>query len=159
MRIVAALLLILFAVAPVAAQDDLGKRIEQANIFVDLTTADSVLGPMVDAVWPSVEMQLPSDIPLEVANRLKGTFADEIRAALSDVMDDFASAYAEVFTLEELAAINKFYLSDAGSKLIANQGVLMQQMLPTITARLQETMPKAMENVIREAEEEGLIKD
>ena len=159
MRIAAALLLFLLAVAPVAAQDDLGKRIEQARIFIDLTTADAVMGPMVDAVWPTVEMQLPGDVPLEVANRLKGTFADEIKAALGDVMDDFASAYAEAFSLEELTAINKFYLSDAGAKLIANQGVLMQRMLPTITTRLQETMPQAMENVINEAEREGLIKD
>jgi hypothetical protein len=157
MRIVAALLLILFAVAPVAAQDDLERRIEQARIFVDLTTTDSVMGPMVDAVWPSVEMQLPGDIPLEVAERLKGTFADEIKAALGDVLDDFAAAYANVFTLEELVAINKFYASDVGIKLVGNQGALMQQMLPTITARLTETMPQAMENVIREAEEEGLL--
>lgn len=157
MRIIAALLLILLAVAPSAAQDDLERRIEQARMFVDLTTADSVMGPMVDAVWPSVEMQLPSDIPLEVAERLKGTFADEIKAALSDVLDDFAKAYADVFTLEELVAINKFYASDVGIKLVGNQGALMQQMLPTITARLTETMPAAMANVIREAEEEGLL--
>ncbi len=157
MRIVAALLLILFAALPVAAQDDLQRRIDQARIFIDLTTADAVMGPMVDAIWPSVEMQLPSDIPLEVANRLKGTFADEIKAALGDVLDDFAAAYANAFTLEELIAINKFYASDAGAKLIANQGVLMQEMLPTITARLTETMPQAMQNVIREAEEEGLL--
>jgi hypothetical protein len=157
MRIVAPLLLILFMAAPVAAQDDLERRVEQARMFVDLTTADSVMGPMVDAVWPTVEMQLPSDIPLEVANRLKGTFADEIKAALGDVMDDFAAAYANVFTLEELIAINKFYASDAGAKLIANQGALMQEMLPTITARLTATMPAAMEAVIREAEEEGLL--
>ena len=81
--------------------------------------------------------------------------ATEIKAALGDVIDEIASAYANVFTLDELTAINKFYLSDAGTKLIANQGALMQQMLPTITTRLQETMPQAMENVIREAEEEG----
>jgi hypothetical protein len=159
MRVVAALLAFLFAVAPVAAQDDLDRRIEQARIFVDLTTADSVMGPMVDAVWPSVEMQLPGDIPLEVAERLKGTFADEIKAALGDVLDDFTAAYANVFTLEELVAINKFYASDAGLKLVANQGALMQEMLPTITARLTATMPAAMENVIREAEEEGLLKN
>ena len=142
-----------------AAQDDLGKRTEQARLYIDLTTADSVMGPMIDAIWPTIEMQLPSDISLEVADRLKGTFATEIKAALGDVMDDMALAYANVFTLEELTAINKFYLSDAGTKLIANQGVLMQQMLPSITTRLQETMPQAMENVIREAEEEGVIKD
>lgn len=159
MRIIAALLLILSAAVPVAAQDDLERRIQQARIFVDVTTADSVMGPMVDAVWPSIEMQLPSDIPLEVANRLKGVFADEIRAALGDVMDDFASAYASVFTLDELISINKFYASDTGAKLIANQGALMQEMLPTITARLTQTMPQAMETVIREAAEEGLIKD
>ena len=128
-------------------------------LYIDLTTADSVMGPMIDAIWPTIETQLPSDISLEVANRLKGTFTTEIKAALGDVMDDMALAYANVFTLEELTAINKFYLSDAGTKLIANQGVLMQQMLPTITTRLQETMPQAMENVIREAEEEGVIKD
>jgi hypothetical protein len=157
MRIVAALLLIFFTAAPALAQDDLERRIEQARVFVDLTTTDSVMGPMVDAVWPTVEMQLPSDIPLEVAERLKGTFADEIKAALSDVLDDFAKAYADVFTLEELVAINKFYASDVGLKLVGNQGALMQQMLPTITARLTETMPAAMQNVVREAEEEGLL--
>jgi hypothetical protein len=32
-------------------------------------------------------------------------------------------------------------------------------MLPTITARLQETLPQAMASVMREAAEEGVIKD
>jgi hypothetical protein len=159
MRMIAALLLAFALIAPAAAQDDLSKRTEQARIFVDLTTADSVMGPMVDAVWPSVEMQLPGDISTEVATRLKDTFATEIKNALRDVLDELAGLYANAFTLEELVAINKFYGSGVGAKLIANQGNLMQQMLPTITARLQETMPAAMATVLREAEDEGLVKN
>ena len=156
MRIVAALILILFTV-PAFAQDDHARRVEQARIFVDLTTAESVMAPILDAMWPTVEMQLPSGINNEVAGRLKVTFNAEITAALTDVFDEIAVLYADNFTLAELQSLNKFYASGAGAKLLETQGSLMQQMLPTLTARLTESMPGAIERVIEQAEAEGLI--
>lgn len=157
MRIVFAFILALLALPAFAQDADRGKRVEQGRILVDLTTADSVIGPMLDAMWPTVEMQLPGTISAEVAERLKATFGTEIKSALSDVLDEIAALYADNFTLEELTAINKFYGSGPGSKLVATQGALMQQMLPTITARLQETLPGAIQNVIEQAQEDGLI--
>ena len=73
------------------------------------------MGPMVDAVWPTVEMQLPSDDAARGRQPAQGHLRDEIKAALGDVLDEFAVAYADIFTLEELVAINKFYASDAGA--------------------------------------------
>jgi hypothetical protein len=157
MRIAFAFLFALLAVPAFAQDTDRGKRLDQGRILVDLTTADSVIGPMLDAMWPSIEMQLPGTISLEVTERLKETFGTEIKSALSDVLDEIAGLYADNFTLEELAAINKFYASGPGTKLVNTQGELMQQMLPTITARLQETLPGAIQNVVEQAEQEGLI--
>ena len=157
MRIVAALVLVLFAF-PVLAQDaDRDRRVEQARILVELTTADSVVTPMLDAMWPNIEMQFPGTLEPELAERLKTTFGDEIKNALSDVLDELAGLYADNFTLDELIAINKFYASGPGMKLVANQGALMQQFLPTITARLQETMPGAIQRLMEQAEADGLI--
>ena len=159
MRIVFAFLLVFLALPASAQDDDRGKRVEQGRILVDLTTADSVIGPMLDAMWPTIEMQIPGTLNAELTDRLKGTFTSEIKNALTDVLDEIAGLYAENFTLAELAAINKFYASAPGAKLIATQGALMQQALPTITARLQETMPAAVRRVIDQAKEDGLIDD
>jgi hypothetical protein len=156
MRIVFVFLLAFLALPALAQDADRGKRVEQGRILVDLTTADSVIGPMLDAMWPAVEAQLPG-LSDEIAERLKATFGTEIKSALSDVLDEIAALYADNFTLEELTAINKFYASGPGAKLVSTQGTLMQQMLPTITARLQETLPGAIQNVVEEAERDGLI--
>lgn len=157
MRIVFALVLALLALPAFAQDDDRGKRLEQGRVLVDLTTADSVIGPMLDAMWPTIEMQLPGTISLEVTERLKATFGTEIKSALTDVLDEIAGLYADNFTLDELIAINKFYASGPGTKLVTTQGKLMQQMLPTLTARLQETLPGAIQTVVEQAEQEGLI--
>lgn len=157
MRIVFALFLALLALPAFAQDTDRGKRVEQGRALVDLTTTDSVIGPMLDAMWPTVEVQIPGTLNPEVADRLKGTFGSEIRSALADVLDELAGLYADNFTLEELVAINKFYGSATGLKLVSKQGTLVQQMLPTITARLQQTMPGAIQSVIDEAKAEGLI--
>jgi hypothetical protein len=159
MRIVAALMLVLLTLPAFAQDGDRARRIEQAQMFVELTTADSVMAPMLDAMWPTVEMQLPSSLNPEVTARFKETFTTEIVSALSDVFDELAVLYADNFTLDELMALNKFYAGGAGAKLLANQGRLMQEMLPTLTARLTETMPGAIQRLMEQAEEEGLIGD
>jgi hypothetical protein len=154
MRIAAALVLALLAL-PAFAQDDRPKRLEEGRTLVELTTAESVIGPMLDAMWPGIEAQLPGTLSLGVANELKATFATEIKNALSDVFEEIAALYADHFTLAELTAINKFYASAPGAKLIDSQGTLMQQMLPSITARLEETLPGAMQRVMEQASESG----
>lgn len=154
MRILTALLLLAFAAAPALAQDDRPARLDAARQFVQLTTADAVMDPMLDAVWPTVNAQLPPAIKSDAATvaRLRETFGSEIRNALADQMDELAGLYADTFTLDDLEAYLKFYSSPAGAKLVANQGALMTQMLPKITARLQQTMPQAMQRIITEAQ-------
>ena len=157
-RLVAVLLLLALATAPAIAQDDRSKRVDLARAFVELTSADSVMNPMIDAIWPTVAMQI-GDIEAGLSARLKTMFGDEVKLALADVLDEFAGLYADAFTLEELQQINKFYFSDVGSKLVTTQGVLAQQMIPTMTARLEQTLPGAMQRVLEEAEAEGLTKN
>lgn len=159
MRTLVALAFTLFALPAFAQAADHDKRLEQARIFVGLTTAESVMAPMIDAMWPNVEMQLPRELNLEVVERMKTTFAEEITATLADVFDELAAAYAGAFTLEELVSINKFYSSPTGAKLIAQQGPLMQEMMPSITTRLQQSLPAAITTLLTEAQAEGLLPD
>ena len=50
-RLAAVLLLLAFSAAPAFAQDDRSKRVDLARAFVELTSADSVMNPMIDAIW------------------------------------------------------------------------------------------------------------
>lgn len=137
---------------PAVAQDDLAERKELALQLVQITTTDSVMGPMIDAVWPAVEAQLGPNPDAQLVTELKQVFTDEISGALVDVIDDIAAAYAGEFTKDELTEIVAFYQSDAGTKLISRQGALMAQMMPAITTRLQETLPGAMQRVMEAAQ-------
>jgi hypothetical protein len=72
------------------------------------------------------------------------------------VVDDYAKLYAEGFTLDELNAIVAFYESDAGKKLVAAQPKIMNEMLPTLTSKLQVSLPIAMQSVMDEAKKKGV---
>lgn len=156
MRLIAAVIVLVAAVSAAFAQDDRPKRVELAGEYVALTTADSVMQPMIDAIWPSIAVQFGGTVEPAVEEGLKEVFSTEIKTALADVMDQLAGLYADAFTLSELEAIVKFYRSETGAKLISSQGGLMQEMLPAMTARLEETLPEAVERVLAEAEAEGV---
>jgi hypothetical protein len=58
--------------------------------------------------------------------------------------------------LEELDAIVAFYASPAGTKLIGAQPQIMREMLPSLTQKLQASLPVAMQKVIDDARAQGL---
>lgn len=161
MRLLVALLFLLVPASLALGQDaGLPQRQDVARQLVQLTTADAVLGPMVDAIWPSIETQLtagggPRPEPA-VLEMLKTAFTTELNATMGEVIDDMANAYAQRFTLEELNAVLGFYRSPAGAKLIAAQPGIMSEMLPKLTTKLQASLPGVMQKVIADAQAQGL---
>jgi hypothetical protein len=160
MRLVLAFLLLLLPVSAFAQDADLPQRQDAARRLVEMTTADAVLTPMIDAMWPNIEMQLTAGggprPEQAVLDMLKTAFTNELSATMSSVMDDIAGLYADRFTLEELDAIVAFYASPAGTKLIGAQPQIMREMLPSLTQKLQASLPVAMQKVIDDARAQGL---
>ena len=160
MRLLVGLMLLCASAFPVLAQDaDEAQRKSVARELVVLTTADAVMGPMIDAVWPTLEQQIGATGPAidaETMVALKETFSTELRETMESVLDDYAALYAENFTLDELNDVLAFYKSTSGVKLIEVQPKIMNQMLPLLTQKLQITLPIAMRNVVEEAQRKRL---
>jgi len=158
MRLLLALSIIIATAAPGFAQSDVEQRETLARELVEITTADSVMTPMIDAMWPNIEMQITAgaQVDPQVLASLKQVLIAELDTAMDAVMGDFVASYAEIFTLPELEAILAFYRSDAGRKMMAQQPVIMQELLPKLTAELQQTVPQAIQRVVEEAERQGL---
>lgn len=159
MRLLVTLSFLLALALPAFAQDDLAQRRTVAHELVQITTADAVMTPMVDAIWPTLEAQITAGSPnadKAVLAALKDAFAAELLSTMADVVDDFAGLYANAFTLDELNAIVAFYRSGPGSKLIAEQPKVMDEMLPKLTAKLQTSLPLAMQKVMEQAQQQGL---
>ena len=158
MRLILAFLLMFATAAPTLAQSDQAERETLARELVEMTTAESVMTPMIDAMWPNIEMQITAggEVDPQILASLKEVLIAELRVAMSNVMDDFVASYAGSFTLPELEAILTFYRSAPGTKLINVQPVIMQELLPKLTAELQQTIPGAVQRVVEEAERQGL---
>ena len=153
MRVILVLLFAAIALPALAQDADIEQRRALAREYVELTTADAVMGPMIDAMWPAIEAQMggPGAVPTEILPELKAAFTAEIDTAMEGAMDEIAGAYADEFTLDDLTAILAFYRSAPGQKAITVQPVIMNRMLPVLTARLQASLPGAIERVVEEA--------
>lgn len=81
---------------------------------------------MLPSLAPALREQYPDATPQQIDQALTligGAFED----ATPQIMTAAASHYAAAFTSEELEAINAFYRSEVGAKLIEAQPVLTQQ--------------------------------
>jgi uncharacterized protein len=67
------------------------------------------------------------DIPLTALDFLPSVAEDVMRDNETFFKDLFVSLYDRHFSLEEIRAINGFYATDAGKKMIEKQPVLLQQ--------------------------------
>lgn len=159
MRLRAIAFSLLLVLAHPAYADDEAERRVIAERVVAMTTTDATMDAMLVAIWPpvrdSIVTQNPS-APAEMLTALERVMADTLREMVTEMSSDVVAFYATEFELGELAALEAFYRSQTGTKLLALTPKLMNQIMPTMLRKSQDMMPKLMEEMGEAAKERGL---
>ena len=144
-----------------AEQEDVARK-AVAERVVALTSTKSVTEAMIAAVWPPVRDSVLAQNPSateDMLDALRGVMADTTRELAVEMSSDVVAFYAEEFELAELEAMEEFYRSETGTKLLALTPKLMGQVMPLMLSKSQSMMPKLMEEMRQAAEARGLRLD
>jgi len=147
---------------PAFAADDVVARREVAERIVALSTADAMTDSMIESVWPPVRDSIVAQNPgvsAELLGSMKTIMADTSRAMVLEMSGVVVSFYMEEFELGELMALEAFYVSPTGTKVLALTPKMMSQIMPTMLTQAQAMMPKLMEAIRKAAQERGLKLD
>jgi hypothetical protein len=158
-RILAAACVICALALPAYAQDDLEARQAAAEQIVGITTTDTIMQAMNEAVWPPVRdtiVQQNPDVTAEQLAAMEGVMADVSGEIVAEMSVDLVDFYAAEFSLDELNALVDFYTSPVGRKYQAKLPELMAKVTPTILQKTQEMGPRLLEELRKAAEERGL---
>lgn len=152
-------LLLLTLAHPAFAEEDEAARRAIAERVVAITTTDATMDAMLAAIWPPVRdnilAQNPS-APAEMLNALERVMADTVREMVTEMSSDVVAFYTAEFELTELEALEAFYRSETGVKVLALTPKLMNQVMPLMLRKSQAMMPKLMEEIGKAAKERGL---
>ncbi len=127
--------------------DDSAKRAELEKMFA-LTNMDSMMDGMYAQMGAMFEqMVAQQNIPAQEQEAAKKYFV-KMEALLREEMgwskmkEPVMEAYARVYTVDELKAINEFYSTPAGKKMIEKMPQLMQETMQISQAMAQKLIPK-----------------
>lgn len=139
-------LLVIFGQQAFAA-DDSAKKSELEKMFA-LTDMESMMDGMYAQMGGMFEqMVMQQNIPLNEQEAAKKYFA-KMEALLREEMSwskmkaPIMEAYARVYTIEDLKAINEFYETPAGKKMIEKMPQLMQETMQISQTMAQGLIPK-----------------
>lgn len=135
------------------------ERRQVALEIIKLTTTDVIVASTSDAVWGAVGAEIRRLNP-EASDELLADLESIFRADMAVFVEQNAALmvdfYADEFTLEELRALDAFYRSEVGQKLLAATPRLMQEFMPQIMRQMQQTLPQVVQRLFEEAERRGL---
>jgi hypothetical protein len=113
-----------------AQADDAEARLELARETMALTGAEGLAEQMLDMMMPTmapaIRQQYPDASDAQVAEALD-RISSAMREASPELVDGGAQVYADMFTADELEAINAFYRTPAGARLV--------ELMPELTRR------------------------
>lgn len=157
MRFVLSILIVLFSLG--AAHADEAARNDLAKVLVEKTSSNAMVDQMAEAVWPTLEAtitQANDEVGDELLGKMKAVYVDLNRDLVNSMSGDIVQFYAANFTEEELQQLLDFYESDLGVKTLAMTPKLMSEVMPGMMAKIQQDIPKMIEEFKVLLEEEGL---
>lgn len=128
------------------------KILEEAH---SLDNMSSVLDIMIPALTASIKRQSPTltDDQLKTITDMLET---EMKARLPKMLVAHARIYAAHYTLDELKALDAFYQTPAGQKVIAENPKIMKEAVPLGMAWGKESAAEAMEKVVAKLRKDGV---
>ena len=137
-----ALILLLFANLGFASPE------QEAEKLLELSGTKEAMTKMSDMMLAQELQQNPTLVPFEQVLR---DFFDK-HLSYESIKSDFISLYTEVFTENELAAMNQFYASDVGQKAVKNMPLLMEKGGEIGLRRVQNNIGELQQMIAAEAE-------
>ncbi len=129
---VSAVALMLVLAAPVSAQENSKdpERLAAAMELIEVTGAKKQIELMLDVMKQSVGVgasEAAGSGAGAAAEKEFATFSAKFQSYRDQMIEEFATLYAERFTAAELKEISVFYRSGTGAKFISIMPELMQQ--------------------------------
>ncbi len=108
---------------PQAKRQEIAKLLETTQA---LAISQQMASAIVTQLTGGIRTQRP-DIPQTALDFLPATVGEVVRENEGFFREMFTSLYDRHFTLEDIRALNAFYDSVAGKKMIEKQSILLQQ--------------------------------
>ena len=130
------------AASPAALASD-EERLTIARTYLKMSVESMNLDKMVDVsitpILKAVEKNQP-DLYAEKKDRLRSIAKSVMEQTLTDALSGLDKTLAQIFTLEELRALQNFYSSQTGKSVMRK--------MPQYTAALQPTMVRALQTAL-----------
>ena len=110
-------------VGPEAKRQEITKLLETTQV---LALSQQMASSFVSQVTGGIRLQRP-DIPQTALDFLPAVVGEVVRENEGFFKEMFISLYDRHFTVEDIRALNAFYETVAGKKMIQKQSILMQQ--------------------------------
>ena len=146
--------LLLFAIiatslstSPVAAQS-IPKLREAAKLLVESPGQQLAVDEFLssDAMLSQIEMLAP-DLTDDQATEIEEIVDQEFAAVRAQVEQSMENAFAHLFTLEEIAALDAFYRTDEGAAIAQKMQIFESNLFVELGSALEDTRAKILERV------------
>ena len=143
----------LAAETPNKAQIDAAMDLLKANnTAVNMTAAVDALLPVEAA---AIRRQHPSADDAVIA-KLLGVIRETMASHEDQLLQIYAVAYAQHFTIDELHTLSAFYRTDAGKKYINEIPALMKEVTPLAVSYMQNIITQAVQDAIQNMRTQGV---
>lgn len=128
--------LLLLSISPLSQAADNNSHLQQVEILFRLTQMDKKIDESVDSI---LQLQIRQNPQLaEHSAEMRSFFTKYI--SWSALKNDLANMYMQTFTEKELKAVNDFYITPVGQKVINELPQLVQQRNQLAMQRLQQNI-------------------
>ncbi|UCB54486.1 MAG: DUF2059 domain-containing protein [Thiotrichales bacterium] len=134
--LLAVISLIFFSIAATSSVADNSSHVQQVQTLFKLTQMEKKVNESIDSIMQLQLNQSPGLAQHEAA--MRAFFERQIGWAA--LKDDITQMYLRTFTEEELKAINDFYITPAGQKVITALPGLVQERNQLAMMRLQQNI-------------------
>jgi hypothetical protein len=171
-KLAAAILMVAFSVMVASAQDVAPsvpatpqlpnvdpERLALAQKILEETHAQDNASAMIDTMLPTMiaafRRQSPN-LPEDTYKLIEQMLADELRKELPPFVQASAQIYANHFTLDDLKALDAFYQTPAGQKVVSETPKIFQETVPLGRIWGRGAAQAAMQRVIEQLHAKGV---
>ncbi len=112
--------------------------------MINVTGLSKMMNQMMDQMFASFQANAPKDMPQEFWDKVRG------KMKVDDMIEQIMPLYDKYFSLEDLKAVNAFYLSPAGQHMIAALPQLMHESMQIGQKWGQKVAKEVMEDISAE---------
>jgi hypothetical protein len=136
--------------APALAQDTREARLAVAQTYIDATLADMDMPALIRTMYQPILDQIASSgtrLTQGQIDRIDALYQQEMGPPMLNIMQQQAGIMADLFTLEEIETLARFYNTPVGRSVMQKLPQLVQAQQPAILAMVQNAMPRLIPQI------------